>query len=323
MFDLITAHKARAHVTSEDEAARIRGLMGADNDFVVFGNGMDITFDSMKITIGTGEGFMNGRYFRLTEPVELQLGEFEKANTYRRDSIVLELLENVETGEEHAEFVVVKGAEYSSKSACIKNEMPTESGNDKEKLLGCFLFYDAVFSSTTLYSGTANIVFIKGVVWAEDSILKLQMKTNVTDGMVSNLQKSFQDGCKKIAKACTDKGVSTADNASPDTIATNIGKVFQKGKESFHTTYGGSGYEFDTNGTITIPVKYCSYFKITLNEIGASFCTIECGAMKKTLSKAGESFSFAPVDFNSSYLKIAAGGASGKVKGKYDVQYSI
>ena len=39
---------------------------------------------------------------------------------------------------------------------------------------------------------------------------------------ITNLQTSFQNGCSTIANAITANGVSTATNASPDTMATNI-----------------------------------------------------------------------------------------------------
>lgn len=41
----------------------------------------------------------------------------------------------------------------------------------------------------------------------------------------TNLETSFQDGCSTIAAAITSKGVSTASNASPATMAANIGSI--------------------------------------------------------------------------------------------------
>lgn len=42
---------------------------------------------------------------------------------------------------------------------------------------------------------------------------------------VENLEQSFQDGCSVIASAITEKGVTTASNASPEVMAVNIGKI--------------------------------------------------------------------------------------------------
>lgn len=38
-------------------------------------------------------------------------------------------------------------------------------------------------------------------------------------------KQSFQDGCSTIAAAITEMGVATADNASPETMASNIKKI--------------------------------------------------------------------------------------------------
>lgn len=42
---------------------------------------------------------------------------------------------------------------------------------------------------------------------------------------VANLKQAFPAGCRQIAQAVTDNGVTTAENASPSTIAENIGKI--------------------------------------------------------------------------------------------------
>ena len=47
---------------------------------------------------------------------------------------------------------------------------------------------------------------------------------NLTD-RVQTLETSFPGGCRTIANAVTSNGVPTAENASPSTIATNIGKI--------------------------------------------------------------------------------------------------
>lgn len=55
--------------------------------------------------------------------------------------------------------------------------------------------------------------------------------TNLTNQLYQNinsLKQSFQDGCSTIAAAITEMGVATANNASPETMASNIKKLTAK-----------------------------------------------------------------------------------------------
>ena len=50
-------------------------------------------------------------------------------------------------------------------------------------------------------------------------------KTLATIDDINSLKTSFQDGCSKVATAITEMGVTTASNATPDTMAANIKKI--------------------------------------------------------------------------------------------------
>lgn len=54
----------------------------------------------------------------------------------------------------------------------------------------------------------------------------------VKSSNIALIQESFQDGCSTIAAAITSMGITTASNASPDTMAANIKKI----SKSFTTT---------------------------------------------------------------------------------------
>jgi CBS-domain-containing membrane protein len=54
--------------------------------------------------------------------------------------------------------------------------------------------------------------------------LQDQLDTDRED--IEELQESFPAGCRTIAQALTAKGVQTADNASPETIAENIAELY-------------------------------------------------------------------------------------------------
>lgn len=58
---------------------------------------------------------------------------------------------------------------------------------------------------------------------------KHRTEIDAIDTRVKTLETSFPGGCKVIANAVTSNGVTTAENASPSTIATNIGRIRSDG----------------------------------------------------------------------------------------------
>lgn len=69
---------------------------------------------------------------------------------------------------------------------------------------------------------------------------------NYVDGVTSNIQtqintmkSNFQDGCEKIAEAITAEGVTTANDASPQTMAANIEKIRSNGNATANQILSG------------------------------------------------------------------------------------
>ena len=58
----------------------------------------------------------------------------------------------------------------------------------------------------------------------------------VNSGDIDTLKASFQDGCSTIATAITNNGVTTASNATPTQIATNINKLVEGKYKYFNKT---------------------------------------------------------------------------------------
>ena len=82
---------------------------------------------------------------------------------------------------------------------------------------------DGLLDPNTVY----YITDADGVVRAADIIYDASGTTTVKEE-IDTLKQSFQDGCSTIAAAITEMGVTTAENASPDTMANNI-KSIQSG----------------------------------------------------------------------------------------------
>ncbi len=116
-------------------------------------------------------------------------------------------------------------------------------------------------SSTDITSGTLPINRGgTGATTAASVLTNLGLTATATElnyvgGVTSNIQtqintmkSNFQDGCEKIAEAITAEGISTATTASPQTMATNIGKIRSGGNAtagnilSGKTAYSGKSY---------------------------------------------------------------------------------
>lgn len=76
---------------------------------------------------------------------------------------------------------------------------------------------------------------------AEEKLGNLDEKVNEE---IQSIKTSFQDGCSTIASAITAMGVTTANNASPTTMATNIKMIELMDKK---IRYLGTGTSFDVS----------------------------------------------------------------------------
>ena len=93
-------------------------------------------------------------------------------------------------------------------------------------------------------------------------VVALSNKADVSD--LNELRTSFQDGCSTIASAITEMGVTTADNASPETMANNIKQL---PNEVLMIPFEGVARTSATVIKLDISSHYANYQDITINNI--------------------------------------------------------
>ena len=89
-----------------------------------------------------------------------------------------------------------------------------------------------------------------------------------------SFQQSFRDGCSTIAAAITEMGVATANNASPETMASNIRKLSAKVLALSH-----SNQSKDT--TIYTSDRKISGFTLIASDTGAN-CVLKINGVTQT-----------------------------------------
>ena len=100
---------------------------------------------------------------------------------------------------------------------------------------------------------------------------RLSNKIGTLEGNFGTFKKNFQDGCSTIASAITAQGVTTASNASPTTMATNISLIatnkYNSGYNSGFNNGYNSGYSVSgvTNLYSEISTKVDASLSCTLN----------------------------------------------------------
>lgn len=105
---------------------------------------------------------------------------------------------------------------------------------------------------------------------------------------------SFRDGLSQIATSITDMGVTTASNASPETMASNIKKLVSTLSSSNQITSGNAGGYAENSPTVTLTytaTKEC-YVMVHLsayyhNSGGSSTFTISGGTIIMDTGKKG------------------------------------
>ena len=255
--ELVTGRKGEAHVTSDDIGAFNACLFGAD-DYVIShsGAGLKASMTSANNCQLTCDGgfLINGRFVRFdgTENVTIENGTQGK---YRIDRIVLTYVKNPETGTENAFLEVLKGTPVDSVSQVNAPSYAKTSiirGNHKRQMA----LFDINLSGISV--GTPTKMY----------------KT------LSNLQSCFQsvsEGKQKLATSLTNKGKSTASNATFDTMAKNIdslvlgsgtaqkpdvlaGKTFTNNDGVEYTgempNRGAYSAQIGVNGSCVIPAGY-------------------------------------------------------------------
>ena len=125
----------------------------------------------------------------------------------------------------------------------------------------------------------------------------VQQKELAYQTSVEDLKTSVSEGKSLVAAAVTDKGVSTAADATFQTIATNIGRIKTSSTLSRITTYTSSGSYDDDLISYEIPIISSSYQNKNLIAIIASG-----GGTQPNVSSRG---SVSLIYYNSANSKLA------------------
>lgn len=153
-------------------------------------------------------------------------------------------------------------------------------------------FADTVNNDTTAdggYVADARIVRTHG------------LEIDAIDTRVKNLETSFPGGCKIIADAITNEGVTTAETASPSTMAANIAKI-RNGGDLTETKYVPSGKKWIA-GKQTYTGTGTDRGEVTLKPTGNNTATGGAGYYSKVIADGTAAYSAGQ----------AAGAAAAKV----------
>ena len=153
-------------------------------------------------------------------------------------------------------------------------------------------FADTVNNDTTAdggYVADARIVRTHG------------LEIDAIDTRVTNLETSFPGGCKVIANAITNEGVTTAETASPSTMAANIAKI-RNGGDLTETKYVPSGKKWIA-GKQTYTGTGTDRGEVTLRPTGNNTATGGAGYYSKVIADGTAAYS----------AGLAAGVAAAKV----------
>lgn len=159
---------------------------------------------------------------------------------------------------------------------------------------------------STLLSVIATGAKLNVIIGAINKLL------NLYNTSITNLQTSFQNGCSTIANAITANGVSTATNASPNTMATNISTVA--------TNKYNAGVTATKVGTATASNVLAGKTFTNSSSVGLSGSMVDRGAWTNTPTSSGNVTIPAGYHNGSGYVNTStvynngynAGAATGK-----------
>lgn len=108
-IELVTGYAGHAHVTAEQDGRRNVGTFGQGRYVLASGQQFSITVDSAnQVTIGTGDGVMDGRHVCSETPTQLAV-ESGTQGQKRHDLVCVRYSKDPSTGTESAQLVVVRG----------------------------------------------------------------------------------------------------------------------------------------------------------------------------------------------------------------------
>ena len=156
MIDLITGHQGVAHISAVQVATlnnKLTGDVGA-NKVVRIMDGL-VTTDGLGISIGTGYWRVNGYDMEITE-AETILFDPTDAGLKRIDGVYIEILQDIASGVQRSEVVVVQGEAAVSPTA---PDAPTEAQYTTDILTQCELIGEATIDESTMTFEDATIEY--------------------------------------------------------------------------------------------------------------------------------------------------------------------
>ena len=132
MIDLITGHQGVSHISAE-QVSTLNRILSGDCDYGTIMRMKDgeIHAGILSVIVDTGYWRLNGIDMEIQEPDTILLDEPSAGNS-RIDMIYVELLQDIATGNQRCEYVVVQGVE--SITPTVPDE-PTEPANQTDELL--------------------------------------------------------------------------------------------------------------------------------------------------------------------------------------------
>ena len=179
--ELITGSAGTEHISSADDGSMYASVFGPGRYAVNQGSNFAATLASANIVqIGTGAGFMDGRYFRVTAAENVSIDSGTQGNN-RIDLIGVKYVYTTGTGIETCSLAVVKGTPTSG--------TPSEpTYTDGDILAGAteafFPLYSVTITGVTPANPVQLFTFMQGTTscpWPVGAVLQLTNGTNPND----------------------------------------------------------------------------------------------------------------------------------------------
>lgn len=156
MIDLITGHQGVNHISAVQVATlnnKLTGDIGV-NKVVRIKDGI-VTAESLGITIAVGYWRVNGYDMEITE-AETVLFDPTDAGLKRIDGVYIEILQDIASGVQRSEIIVVQGEAAANP---VAPSAPTEPQYTTDKLTQCELIGEAIINENDMTFADATILF--------------------------------------------------------------------------------------------------------------------------------------------------------------------
>lgn len=227
MVHLITGYAGKPHVTSSSDGAVNAGMYGKGKYILNLGEKFAYEIISNNlIKIKSGFALNQGR------KIEIAINDYEEViidnglqGMKRCDLIVLRYEKSPDSGMETASLVVIKGtsSDVYAEPEFTEGDILSGGGIDDILLYKVFINGLSIDKVESAFSVTSSLMDIL----AEHRELSAGMGKQITFLLeeMSNLGKSVADGKALVAKAISDKGISTAAEAAFAVLADNASRM--------------------------------------------------------------------------------------------------